>query len=73
MNSHFTLKMRGFCVANLPNSLLLRAIRRLEPTHFKRKLFRPELIRASLNNAKIAANSKNKDPIHVPDYPYRHP
>ncbi len=48
MNLHFTFKIRGFSVANLPNSLLLRAVRRLEPTHFKRKLFRPELIRVSL-------------------------
>ncbi len=48
MNSHFTFKIRGLCVANLPNSLLLGAIRRLDVTHFKRKLFRPELIRGSL-------------------------
>jgi len=42
------LKIRGFCVANLRNSQLLRAIRRLESTHFKRKLFHPELIRGTL-------------------------
>ncbi|HIP67312.1 MAG TPA: hypothetical protein EYH06_01815 [Chromatiales bacterium] len=30
MNEHLAPKMSGFCVANLRNSLLLRAIRRLE-------------------------------------------
>jgi len=48
MNSHLAPKIPSFCVANLRNSLLLRAIRRLESVHFGCNLLRPELIRGSL-------------------------
>ena len=48
MNSHFASQFSCFCVANLRNSLLLRAIRRLESGELSYKLFRPELIRGSL-------------------------
>jgi len=65
MNEHLASKMSGFCVAcmdagegreqgcgsfaNLRNSLLLRAIRRLKSEHFEHNLLHPELIRGSLN------------------------
>ncbi len=49
MNSHLALGKPGFCVANLRNSLLLRAIRRLESVFSEHNLLRPELIRGSLN------------------------
>jgi len=64
MNKHLAPKIPSFCVAcmdagegreqgcgsfaNLRNSLLLRAIRRLESGHFGYNLLRPELIRGSL-------------------------
>ncbi len=48
MNSHFASQFSCSCVANLPNSLLLRAIRRLESEELRYKLFRPELIKDSL-------------------------
>jgi phosphoserine aminotransferase len=50
MNEHLASKISGFCVANLRNSLLLRAIRRLEPEYFEHNLLHPELIRDSLIN-----------------------
>ena len=65
MNSHLALKIPGFCVAcmdagegreqgcgsfaNLRNSLLLPAIRRLKSGHFEYNLLRPESIRGSLS------------------------
>ena len=47
MNAHLALKIPDFYVANLRNSLLLRAIRRLESKYFEYNLLRPELIRGS--------------------------
>ncbi len=52
MNSHFASQFPCFCVANLRNSLLLRAIRRLESGKLRYKLFRPELIRGSIKSKK---------------------
>ena len=65
MNSYLALRKANFCVtykdvgegreqealsfANLRNSSLLRAIRRLEFDISKYNLLRPELIRGSLN------------------------
>ena len=66
MNSYFELREVSFCVAykdvgegreqevlsyaNLRNSSLLRAIRRLKWDFLSTNLFRPELIRGSLND-----------------------
>ncbi len=48
MNSHLALKKFSFCVADLRNNLLLRAIRRLESVFSEYNLLRPELIRGSI-------------------------
>ena len=48
MNEHIAPKISGFGVANLRNSLLLRAIRRLESEYFEHNLLHPKLIRGSL-------------------------
>ncbi len=42
MNSHLVSKMSSFCVANLHNSPLLRAIRALNLNIFNHNLLRPE-------------------------------
>ena len=49
MNSHFTLKIYGFSIVGFFNGLLLRTTQDLEFVCYKRKLFRPELIRAPFN------------------------
>gem|GEM_PF-2270775 len=52
MNSHLAPKIPSFCVANLRNSLLLRAIRRLEKlarSKFSRKPRRGEAQEAPNN------------------------
>jgi|SaaInlStandDraft_4_1057021.scaffolds.fasta_scaffold00101_30 hypothetical protein len=48
MNSYLTLRKASFYVANLRNSSLLRAIRRLKSGFSEYNLFRPELIKGSL-------------------------
>jgi len=50
MDSHLALIISSFCVANLRNSRLLRAICALNLKIFERNLLRPELIRGSLIN-----------------------
>ena len=50
MNESLESKMSNFFVANLRNSWLLRAIRALNLNILALNLFRPELIRGSLNN-----------------------
>ncbi len=42
LNSYLAPKMSSFCVANLRNSQLLRAIRALNPFILDRNLLRPE-------------------------------
>jgi len=49
MNSYPVLRKASFYVANLLNSSLLRAIQRLKSEFSEYNLFRPELIRGSLN------------------------
>jgi len=55
MNSHLALGKSSFCVANLRNSLLLHAIRRLESVFSEHNLLRPELIRGTLEQERPMA------------------
>ncbi len=57
MNLHFASQFPCFYVANLRNSLLFRAIRRLESGKLRYKLFRPELIRGSLRKINYPSNA----------------
>jgi len=57
MNEHLAAKISGYCVANLRNSLLLRAIRRLVPENFSSNLHHPELIRGSLRQLLTGENN----------------
>ena len=50
MNSTLAAKKSSFCVANLRNSWLFRAIGALNLNLFAYNLLRPELIRGSLGN-----------------------
>ncbi len=49
MNLHLAPKMPRYSVANLRNSLLLRAIRALYRNILNRNLLRPDVIRGSLD------------------------
>ena len=48
MHRHLVVKMCRFRVAELPNSPAITRVPRLEPEHFNRQLFDPDLIRGSL-------------------------
>ena len=63
MYSYLVLRMSSFCVANLRNSLLLRAICALNLDILLHNLLSPDLIRGSLGSLKAAVHNLLRGPL----------